>query len=476
MKLVLIKKLANGRIERIQMNSSPEGVVTQPGVRYELIDEATGQAPKGLKVIRKGKALELEVDGEKVVVLEEFTESDAVLDITTSDGSVISLNGNSPALAQENGIDVLYGAVQHDDAAAIGWPIWAAGAGLLGLGGLAFAPNESGGDVVTLDTTAPDAPTGINTYADDIGAITDSASTSPVTDDSRPGFNVGTGLTDKPSLYVDGVEVPATYDPVTGTLTPNTPLADGTHAITWTLTDAAGNESKPSVPFDLTVDTVADAPTDVVVGDKNADGNQDVSGKGTPGDTVVVTWPDGTTSTGTVGNDGTWKVDVPPTVTKDGPIEVVTKDPAGNESTPVVVTPPSTPAAINTYADNVGAITDSASTSPVTDDSRPGFNVGTGLTDKPSLYVDGVEVPATYDPVTGTLTPNTPLADGTHAITWTLTDAAGNESKPSVPFDLTVDTSGSITQPDGGRDPLAGKVVAITGITDDTGASATDFY
>ncbi|MDZ5524895.1 Ig-like domain-containing protein [Acinetobacter baumannii] len=44
-------------------------------------------------------------------------------------------------------------------------------------------------------------------------------------------------------MYVDGEKVAASYDPVTGTLTPTTPLADGSHQLTYTLTDAAGNES-----------------------------------------------------------------------------------------------------------------------------------------------------------------------------------------------------------------------------------------
>ncbi|MDM8511370.1 Ig-like domain-containing protein [Acinetobacter baumannii] len=47
-------------------------------------------------------------------------------------------------------------------------------------------------------------------------------------------------------MYVDGEKVAASYDPVTGTLTPTTPLADGSHQLTYTLTDAAGNESAQS--------------------------------------------------------------------------------------------------------------------------------------------------------------------------------------------------------------------------------------
>ncbi|MBK9574076.1 MAG: hypothetical protein IPO43_15775 [Rhodoferax sp.] len=51
--------------------------------------------------------------------------------------------------------------------------------------------------------------------------------------------------------------MPATYDPVTGTLTPNAPLAEGAHALTYTLTDAAGNKSPQSSPLNISIDTTA---------------------------------------------------------------------------------------------------------------------------------------------------------------------------------------------------------------------------
>ena len=67
------------------------------------------------------------------------------------------------------------------------------------------------------------------------------------------------GAGETPTLYVDGEKVAASYDPVTGTLTPTTPLADGSHQLTYTLTDAAGNESAQSPALTVTVDTLAPA-------------------------------------------------------------------------------------------------------------------------------------------------------------------------------------------------------------------------
>ncbi|MGN7733697.1 Ig-like domain-containing protein [Ensifer sp. 22564] len=146
-------------------------------------------------------------------------------------------------------------------------------------------------------------------------------------------------------------------------------------------------------------------------------------------------------------------------------------DAAGNEggpsnTFPIVVdtTPPATPAAPTSYADDVGSIRNATSTAATTDDTRPGINIGTvpaGTT--PALYVDGAKVAATYDAATGTLTPTAPLPEGAHRLSYTLTDPAGNESNPSAPFNLVVDTTA----------PTA--TAAVSAITVDTGTSAGDF-
>ena len=225
--------------------------------------------------------------------------------------------------------------------------------GVLGAGGIALAVDSDD------DSGSSSKPTSPADYADNVGPVQSATSTEPVTDDTTPGINIGPGLSDNPTLYVDGVEVPATYDPVTGTLTPDTPLGDGTYDFTYTLTDEAGNEGPASDPLTIEIDTTAPAK-------------------------------------------------------------------------------PESPA---DYADNVGPVQSATSTEPVTDDTTPGINIGPGLSDNPTLYVDGVEVPATYDPVTGTLTPDTPLGDGTYDFTYTLTDEAGNEGPASDPLTIEIDTT-----------------------------------
>jgi hypothetical protein len=291
-----------------------------------------------------------------------------------------------------------------------------------------------------VDTAAPAAPAA-------------PTSTAPSTNDNTPGIHIGVGLTDTPSLYVDGVKVPATYDPVTGMLTPTTPLADGAHSITTTLTDAAGNESPQSAALPLTVDTAAPAaPTGVTVTDDVAPVTGAIAANGASNDNKptfagaagsaeagsTITVMDGATVLGTavVAADGSWSV-TPTTALADGAHSITTRatDAAGN------VSPVSPALALTVDTAAPAAPAAPTSTAPSTNDNTPGIHIGVGLTDTPSLYVDGVKVPATYDPVTGMLTPTTPLADGAHSITTTLTDAAGNESPQSAALPLTVDTA-----------------------------------
>jgi erythromycin esterase-like protein len=293
---------------------------------------------------------------------------------------------------------------------------------------------------LTVDTAAPAAPAA-------------PTSTAPSTNDNTPGIHIGVGLTDTPSLYVDGVKVPATYDPVTGMLTPTTPLADGAHSITTTLTDAAGNESPQSAALPLTVDTAAPAaPTGVTVTDDVAPVTGAIAANGASNDNKptfagaagsaeagsTITVMDGATVLGTavVAADGSWSV-TPTTALADGAHSITTRatDAAGN------VSPVSPALALTVDTAAPAAPAAPTSTAPSTNDNTPGIHIGVGLTDTPSLYVDGVKVPATYDPVTGTLTPTTPLGDGVHQFTTTLTDAAGNESPQSAALPLTVDTA-----------------------------------
>ena len=312
-----------------------------------------------------------------------------------------------------------------------------------------------------LDTIAPETPAAPVDYADDQGEIQDANSTAETTDDTQPGINIGSGLTDTPTLFVDGVLVASTYDAEAGTLTPNEPVGEGEHAFTYSLTDAAGNESGQSEPITIVIDTtppeMPSAPVDYADDQgeiQNATSTAPTTDDTQPGINIGV----GLTDEPALYIDG---VEVPSTyypvegtLTPNDPVAegehdfaYTLTDAAGNESEPsdpITITidtvAPDAPIAPTDYNDDVAGIIDATSMAAETNDAQPGINIGVGLADDPALYVDGVEVPSTYDAEAGTLTPNDPVADGMHAFTVKLTDAAGNESDQSDPINITIDT------------------------------------
>ncbi|MDP7794288.1 Ig-like domain-containing protein [Acinetobacter baumannii] len=474
---------------------------------------------------------------------------------------------------QELVSDVIYQPISsiepllYDDAGVNPW-LWAA-IPLVAGGIIAAASNHDSNDdsSTPTDTTPPATPSVPSGYLDNVGPDQGIKGSGSSTDDTTPGVVISApGAGETPTLYVDGEKVAASYDPVTGTLTPTTPLADGSHQLTYTLTDAAGNESAQSPAITVTVDTTAPVLTistsdlvlasgeaatitfefsepvsefsvsDVVVSggvlsnfiqvDANtwtaiftqsgsvapsisvADGAYtDIVGNTGKGDVLdgadgfifnplavdligEITIPadinnDNILNANELGADKTFTAQITLgsdaavgniisvnginytvvqadldagfitaeiIVTVDGDLSVraEARDSAGNtdiaDTTIKVITvdttAPITPSAPTGYLDNVGPDQGIKGSGSSTDDTTPGVVISApGAGETPTLYVDGEKVAASYDPVTGTLTPTTPLADGSHQLTYTLTDAAGNESVQSPALLLTVDTT-----------------------------------
>ncbi|WP_037077053.1 Ig-like domain-containing protein, partial [Rhizobium mesoamericanum] len=325
--------------------------------------------------------------------------------------------------------------------------------------------------VFVVDTVAPSAP-GIAGATDDVAPVIGPVANGGITNDATPSLR-GTGEPGSlVTIYDNGAEIGTARVNTDGTwsFTPAAPLAEGAHSITSTVTDAAGNVSAPSAPFGFTVDVTSPsaAPTiggltddvspvtgPVANGGTTNDNRPELKGAGAEPNSTVNVYDNGrligTTKADGAGN---WSF-TPASALSEGShsLAVSNVDKAGNEgpvSQPFGFTvdtmAPATPVAPASYADNVGAVQNPASVAATTDDTTPGINVGTvPAGTKPSLYVDGTKVDATYDAATGRLTPVAPLPEGAHTITYTLTDGAGNESAPSAPLSVTVDTTAPAT-------------------------------
>jgi uncharacterized protein (DUF736 family) len=318
----------------------------------------------------------------------------------------------------------------------------------------------------TIDTSAPAAP-------------------SMALDDT--GSNTSDGVTNDNTVTVSGVEAGAAWEYSTnggsdwtagsgGSFT----LADADYAanqIRVRQTDAAGNTgaadslgawtidtSAPTVPTNVTVspqggtvvaNTLNATNTHVdfaaTITDGEATGGKAefyVNGVLVATDNSIAAGDTSVTATTSDGDPTTAEVQA--AIASGGVVSVKLYDAAGNVVSadgPTLVRdlePPSRPSAPTQYLDDVGAILSSSSTARVTDDARPGLLVGTNLGDTPSLYVDGQRVAATYDPAAGTLTPDAPLAEGTRSLSYTLTDAAGNESVRSAALTLALDLTAPV--------------------------------
>ncbi|AKQ29554.1 BapA/Bap/LapF family large adhesin [Acinetobacter baumannii] len=279
--------------------------------------------------------------------------------------------------------------------------------------------------VVTIDTTAPNAP-----VLDPINA------TDPVSGQAEPGSTVTV-------TYPDGTTATVVAGTDGSWSVPNPGnLVDG-DTVTATATDPAGNTSLPgtgTVSADITPPVVA--LDDVLTNDSTPALTGTVND---PTATVVVN-VDGVDYPAVNNGDGTWTLadNTLPTLA-DGPhtITVTATDAAGNvgNDTAVVTIDTSLP---------VVSLDDLT-----TNDTTPAL---TGAIDDPTatvvVNVDGIDYPATNNgDGTWTLADNTlpALIDGPHTVTVTATDPAGNTATDTAT--LTIDTVpadliGAITIPE----------------------------
>jgi hypothetical protein len=131
------------------------------------------------------------------------------------------------------------------------------------------ASGDSAGLAITVDTTAPGAPTALAlAAADDTGA----SSTDGVTSQTRALTISGTAEAGSTVTLRDGGTVIGTEVAGTGgTFTLDVALTAGTHSLTATATDAAGNVGAASAAKTVTVDTTAPAAVSALTLDPSDD-------------------------------------------------------------------------------------------------------------------------------------------------------------------------------------------------------------
>ncbi|XZW40810.1 BapA/Bap/LapF family large adhesin [Acinetobacter baumannii] len=361
---------------------------------------------------------------------------------------------NAPVLDPINATDPVSGQAEPGSTVTVTYPDGTTATVVAGTDGSWSVPNPGNlvdGDTVTATATDPAGNTslpGTGTVSADITAPV-VALDDVLTNDSTPAL---TGTVNDPTatvvVNVDGVDYPAVNNgDGTWTLADNTlpTLADGPHTITVTATDAAGNVGNDTAV--VTIDTVA--PNAPVLDPINA--TDPVSGQAEPGSTVTVTYPDGTTATVVAGTDGSWSVPNPGNLVDGDTVTATATDPAGNTSLPGTGTVSADITAPVVALDDV-----------LTNDSTPAL---TGTVNDPTatvvVNVDGVDYPAVNNgDGTWTLADNTlpALTDGSHTITVTATDAAGNAGTDTAVVTIdTVAPNAPVLDPINATDPVSGQ-------------------
>ncbi|MCT4708625.1 Ig-like domain-containing protein [Enterobacteriaceae bacterium H16N7] len=345
------------------------------------------------------------------------------------------------------------------------------------------ATASSAGFVVNVDTTPPAAPV-ITAVADD-GPTPGPVVSGQPTNDTTPTLT-GTAEPNTTLTVRDNGTIIGTAN-VDGTgnwsFTPAAPLTEGSHNLTLTATDAAGNVGPASTAFNVVVDTTAPVVPVIttVIDDQTAIGTDTTltngqltkdtlpTLKGTSEANAVITIREGTTPIGTTTADGSGNWSFTPTAPLgqgSHSLNVTATDAAGNTSNPssafsiVVDSLAPNPPAIVTVTDNTAPSIGPVTSGIATNETRPALT-GTGEVGATiTVYNDGTAIGTTTVGAGGTwsFTPATAIASGSHSLTVTATDSAGNISAPSAGFNLVVDIAAPVAP-------------TITTVADDAGTA-----
>ncbi|EBS6870066.1 BapA prefix-like domain-containing protein [Salmonella enterica] len=325
----------------------------------------------------------------------------------------------------------------------------------------------SDGFTLNIDAQAPDVPV-ITSVIDDNNQPTVPVLPGQSTDDRQPILN-GTGEPGATiTIFDNGTPLGTAQAGENGSWTFPVPrnLSEGSHNLTVSATDPAGNTSAVSAPWAIVVDitppaipvlisVVDDQPGitgNLVSGQLTNDATPTLNGRGEAGATINVYLDGNPASIGTttVNSDGTWSF-TPQTPMANGnhTLTLSATDPAGNSSAvssgfvlTIDATPPAAPV-IASVADNTAPVTGIVPNGGSTNETRPTLS-GTGEAGATlSIYNGSALVGTTQVQANGSwsFTPSTSLGAGVWNLTATATDAAGNTSAASETRSFTIDTT-----------------------------------
>jgi large repetitive protein len=320
---------------------------------------------------------------------------------------------------------------------------------------------------LTLDTKVPDAPS-LNEVFDDEGRVTGPLKSGDITDDKTPTLS-GRGDAGVIVRVWDGDKlIGSTVVDSRGEWKLEVELGEGEHSLVVDSISKGGTVSEKTDPFKLIVDSnILPAPVvDEMVanngdeervlqpGDSTNDTTPVLRGAGNNGDVISVI-VDGEPVASAIVRDGKWEIELPELAEGSHDIELIAKDPATGKESPtsepinviIDITPPDQPKP-PTIIDNEGDKNGPVEPGQPIDDNRPGFGGDGG---NPGDKVEVIIEDGTGNKVViGTgivgedgkweVKPENPIDDGNYQVIIGITDPAGNESQPSDPIDLIIDT------------------------------------
>lgn len=320
---------------------------------------------------------------------------------------------------------------------------------------------------LTLDTKVPDAPS-LNEVFDDEGRVTGPLKSGDITDDKTPTLS-GRGDAGVIVRVWDGDKlIGSTVVDSRGEWKLEVELGEGEHSLVVDSISKGGTVSEKTDPFKLVVDSnILPAPVvDEMVanngdeervlqpGDSTNDTTPVLRGEGNNGDVISVI-VDGEPVASAIVRDGKWEIELPELAEGSHDIELIAKDPSTGKESPtsdpinviIDITPPDQPKP-PTIIDNEGDKNGPVEPGQPIDDNRPGFGGDGG---NPGDKVEVIIEDGTGNKVViGTgivgedgkweVKPENPIDDGNYQVIIGITDPAGNESQPSDPIDLIIDT------------------------------------